>query len=367
MQRATSLFLVLFFSGCVFDSSGLNLKNYCNSNSDCLEGSSCNSGICEMQNIPEKPNNQDLGSENIDNEKTDETDKENNNCMAEICDNLDNDCDEEIDEDFNINEPCEIGIGICRASGHYVCYNNNSTICNAVERLWLKTDEICDGVDNDCDGQTDEETTDCCIPSEIKICGNDIGECQFGIQVCLDFGIWSACNSKNPDLEICDNLDNDCDGEIDEDSPCESPGICQRGECVDVGCQIMEYRNHTYAYCSQELVWIEAVNYCRRYNGHLVTINDLLEDGFFHTLQFGYISAWIGLKDIEQENTWTWESGEISDIFEWAQGEPNNRSGFGTGEEDCVEIRMDSPFNGSWNDAFCGLNRPFFCEWNELF
>ncbi len=427
MQRATCLCLAILACGCSFDSTGLEAKNQCSEIFDCVDGYYCISGICEKLIQPEVLIREDSRNQDDNDEKTDEPDTENNiECVKEICDNQDNDCDGEIDENFKVGEHCENGKGVCTGTGHFFCETHEYSFCNAEERSWLKTDEVCDSLDNDCDGETDENLEDCCIVTETRICGNsNIGECRLGRQTCLAFGTWSECNSKNPehdicdgldndcdeeiddgfligeyceigngvcralgqiacdgDLlsncdaeeklwlktdEICDGLDNDCDGETDENNPCQPQGICLEGQCLDMNCQIMEYQNHTYAYCNQELVWIEAVQYCRRFNSHLATINDLLEDGYFYTLQLGYFSAWIGLNDIAQENTWVWESGEISDVLEWASGEPNNSQAIGASGEDCVEIRIDLPPNGGWNDAFCGLTRPFFCEWNELF
>lgn len=72
--------------------------------------------------------------------------------------------------------------------------------------------EICDGIDNDCDGKIDENL--------VRSCGTDTGECQAGIQTCSG-GNWGPCeNEVGPSSEICDGKDNDCDGAIDEDDVC---------------------------------------------------------------------------------------------------------------------------------------------------
>nr|XP_002119516.1 pulmonary surfactant-associated protein D-like [Ciona intestinalis] len=64
---------------------------------------------------------------------------------------------------------------------------------------------------------------------------------------------------------------------------------------------------------------------------------------------FGITSqrTWIGMNDIEQENTWVWENGErvLSSHAHWNPGEPNSHEG----EEDCGMIFS----TGKWNDGGC--------------
>ncbi|MEM0465931.1 MAG: putative metal-binding motif-containing protein [Candidatus Pacearchaeota archaeon] len=75
----------------------------------------------------------------------------------EKCNNIDDDCDGKIDEDFSDkNDICYIGIGECRSEGKMICNSaGNSTFCRAVAKK--PEIEICDGLDNDCDGNIDEE------------------------------------------------------------------------------------------------------------------------------------------------------------------------------------------------------------------
>jgi hypothetical protein len=84
-----------------------------------------------------------------------------------------------------------------------------------------------------------------CYNGQIRECGSNIGECQPGSQVCSD-GKWSSCaGGTEPTVEVCDDdLDNDCDGEIDEGctpqqgigSTCETFSECISGHCVDGVC-----------------------------------------------------------------------------------------------------------------------------------
>ncbi|MGA1842414.1 MAG: putative metal-binding motif-containing protein [bacterium] len=73
----------------------------------------------------------------------------------EICDGIDNNHDGEIDEGFDIGAECTAGEGICMSTGQMVCKQDGTgTECDAVPGD--PNTEICDGIDNDCDGVIDD-------------------------------------------------------------------------------------------------------------------------------------------------------------------------------------------------------------------
>ncbi|NOZ86473.1 MAG: hypothetical protein GXP49_09400 [Deltaproteobacteria bacterium] len=140
----------------------------------------------------------------------------------EKCNNIDDDCDGEIDE--NLTRDCATACG----KGTEKCVAGQWVDCDAppVE------DEICDNIDNNCDGTVDEGCE--CVPGATKECGSDEGECSTGLQVCDDHGQWSECTGAvGPSDELCDGKDNNCNGETDEGCDCKEGETRPCG--IDVG------------------------------------------------------------------------------------------------------------------------------------
>jgi len=127
----------------------------------------------------------------------------------EDCDNVDNDCDGQTDEDVPPRD-CEKknSYGTCR--GQEACLDH-AWVCDAP----VPEQERCDGADNDCDSQTDEgfEVGQVCpgaggCPDGLLECAPDGGA------RCSTFPGGSDDRSGP---EVCNGLDDDCDGGTDEE------------------------------------------------------------------------------------------------------------------------------------------------------
>ncbi|MCA9666157.1 MAG: DUF11 domain-containing protein [Myxococcales bacterium] len=150
--------------------------------------------------------------------------------QTEVCDGLDNNCDGQVDNGIP-SVPCGSNVGACRA-GSTACVNGQTVCQGAIG----PSAEVCDGIDNDCNGLVDDNPTDVGTA-----CGSAVGECKQGVTQCVA-GQRVCTGGVGPQPEICDGKDNDCDGQVDNGianvgNTCGSDvGECKKGTlaCVNV-------------------------------------------------------------------------------------------------------------------------------------
>ncbi len=183
--------------------------------------------------------------------------------VFEQCNGLDDDCDGRIDEDFPLlGQSCnDGGIGQCRGNGSYECRADGTGVECVIDHPGQAPDEeVCNGKDDDCDGQIDEglDCTAVCVPDPPEVCnGKDddcdgavdeedpmldqpcgetqgqvdgLGLCEPGHYVCAG-GELVCVGGIGPGEEVCNGLDDDCDGETDEQADCPGESVCIEGNC----------------------------------------------------------------------------------------------------------------------------------------
>jgi hypothetical protein len=210
--------------------------------------------------------------------------------------------------------------------------------------------EVCNGLDDDGDGAVDEAP----LLAAVDLDGD--GHASGGVltATCGPSLPVDDCDDADPLAhpglsESCDGKDDDCDGQIDEVG-------CDCDVVVDQG---------VWQLCANLLPFAEVAAACAADGGyHVATIDDATQQGglFPHIAPLSSLSTgvWIGLSDEGSEGAFYWVTAPDAGVpyTDWRTGEPNN-GGLNGAPENCVEMEW---VGGLWDDQRCTDLQPYACE-----
>lgn len=144
---------------------------------------------------------------------------------GEQCNGVDDDCNGETDEGIVSTSSCTVGLGGCERTGNYAC-TAGEWACSVIAGPAFT--EECNGVDDDCDGLVDDVGR--------ANCSAGVGACErSGITACAGNQIVCDVEPRAPRDEICNDVDDDCDGNSDEDFDLGAPCSVREGVCEQTG------------------------------------------------------------------------------------------------------------------------------------
>ena len=152
---------------------------------------------------------------------------------SESCNGLDDDCDGLVDEGLDADGDGYTVCGTLPGGGT----RPGSIDCDdANVAVHPGAAEVCNGIDDDCDGVIDPGCS--CTDGSTVACGSRVGVCRQGTSTCAAGAYGTCAGSVAAGPESCDGSDQDCDGTVDEGVHCAAGFACLGGACTEIMPQV---------------------------------------------------------------------------------------------------------------------------------
>ena len=291
----------------------------------------------------------------------DDSDPAVNPDAGEYCNGIDDNCDGTADEDTALDVAiwyadtdgdaygdASTGTVSCDAPPGHVADASDCDDANADVNPGEV--ELCNGFDDDCDGAVDEGVTSTFYADSDA---DGYGDASVASIACSAAPGYVAdatdCDDGDVDInpgesDVCDTVDNDCDGSKDND------GLCP--------CDVEEYGGSVYMFCTTAVAWTLGETTCLAYDYDFASVGSTAENTWLVDEAYTrYIGKWwIGFNDRASEGSFVWASGEAVVYTNWHTGEPNNSGG----NEDCTQLGRYT--DDTWNDEPCTSSFRYICE-----
>ena len=147
--------------------------------------------------------------------------------LAETCNGMNDDCDGAIDEGFNLGTMCDGADSDLCPEGAIVCAGPGATVCADTTADSVET---CNGLNDDCDTLTDEGFS-LGTPCD----GADSDACVEGAITCAGDGTATCSDMSAGTVEVCNGLDDDCQGGVDNGYAVGTTCTAGVGQCLRTG------------------------------------------------------------------------------------------------------------------------------------
>ncbi len=217
--------------------------------------------------------------------------------------------------------------------------------------------EVCNSVDDDCDGRIDDEDNDLDPESATTYYADEdadgYGDPDRPKVACEASDAYVATGDDCDDTEArvhpgakedCNAVDDNCDGYIDTESACP--------------CDLVREDGRPYLYCEEAKTWAKAESACAELENYALVITE--DESEFITVWDTAMRIdssawwWLGLHNLDASNAdepdggWTWVDGTELSWDRWTSGQPDDYL-----DEDCAHFYGE---HGEWNDLPCGEN-----------